>query len=146
LVKLSPKDDEYWQEGRDGKGRPLPDDDDQLPSSFSLINFHFIFVPKRREDVLTEEVALQVQEEIFAIALQNQWRVLVVGIHPDHIHLLVNVTVNDSARRVAHQFQGRMPSTWSPSYFVCSVGNVSTEVVAQIIESQYTHTTRGINN
>jgi putative transposase len=132
LTKLSSKDEEYRHEG----------------SEISLINFHFVFVPNRGEAVLTEEVALKVQEEIFELAVQNQWKVLSLGIQPDHIHLLVNVTVDDSASKVVESLKGRLPSAWSPSYFVSSVGNVSTATVKQLIESQYTntHTTRGIND
>ncbi|RUR85744.1 transposase [Chlorogloeopsis fritschii PCC 9212] len=68
----------------------------------------------------------------------------------NRFHLLVNVTVNDSAAKVAHRFKGRLshdlriefewlkrlPSTWTPSYFVASVGNVSTAIVKQYIQSQ----------
>jgi putative transposase len=134
MAKLSAKDLEYRHEG----------------NSVSLINFHFVFVPKRRKPVLINIVAERTQEIIFDIAVKNRWKILSLGIQPDHIHLLINVTVNDSAAKVAHRVKcrlshdlriefewlKRLPSTWTPSYFVASVGNVSTAIVKQYIESQ----------
>jgi putative transposase len=134
MAKLSAADYEYRHEG----------------NSVSLINFHFVFVPKRRKAVLIGELVDRAQKIIFEVAIKNRWRVLSLGIEPDHVHLLVNVTVNDSAAKVAHRFKGRLshdlrlefdwlrklPSTWTPSYFVGSVGSVSTEIVKQYIESQ----------
>lgn len=134
MAKLSRQDMEYRHEG----------------NSVSLINFHFVFVPKRRKPVLYQEVAELAQKVIFDVAVANRWKVLSLGIQPDHIHLLVNVTVNDSAAKVAHRFKGRLshdlriefvwlkrlPSMWTPSYFVCSVGNVSTAIVKRYIENQ----------
>lgn len=134
MAKLSAKDLEYRHEG----------------NSVSLINFHFVFVPKRRKAVLVKGVVDRAQAIIFEVAVENRWRVLSLGIQPDHIHLLVNVTVNDSASKVAHRFKGKLshdlriefewlkklPSMWTPSYFCSSVGNVSTAIVKQYIESQ----------
>lgn len=134
MAKLSAKDLEYRHEG----------------NSVSLINFHFVFVPKRRKPVLVREIVDRAQEIMFEVAVANRWRILSLGIQPDHIHLLVNVTVNDSAAKVAHRFKGRLshdlriefewlkklPSMWTPSYFVSSVGNVSTAIVKQYIETQ----------
>jgi putative transposase len=70
-------------------------------------------------------------------------RSLSLGIQPDHMHLLVNVTVNDSAAKVAHRFKGRLSHDlrlefeWlekaalylDSKHFVGSVGNVSTTIV-----------------
>jgi putative transposase len=134
MAKLSVKDLEYRHEG----------------NSVSLINFHFVFVPKRRKAVLVRDVAERAQSIIFDIAVKNRWRVLSLAIQPDHVHLLVNVKVTDSAASVAHKVKGRLshdlriefewlkklPCTWTPSYFVGSVGNVSTAIVKEYIESQ----------
>lgn len=92
MAKLSAKDLEYRHEG----------------NAVSLTNFHFVFVPKRRKAVLVKEVADRAQEIIFEIVVKNRWRVLSLAIQPDHIHFLVNVTVNDSAASVAHKVKGRL--------------------------------------
>ncbi|MEG4035240.1 IS200/IS605 family transposase, partial [Microcoleus sp. S36b_A4] len=67
-----------------------------------------------------------------------------------HVHLLVNVKPTDSASFVMQRVKGRassylrkefpellkLPTLWTPSYFVGSVGNVSTETVRKYIEGQ----------
>jgi putative transposase len=134
MAKLSKKDLEYRHDRH----------------SVSMINFHFVFVPKRRKALLVGDVAERAQEVIFAVAVENKWKVLSMAIMPDHLHLLVNVKPVDSAATVAGRVKGRLshdlriefkelrkiPCTWTPSYFVGTVGNVSTEVVRQYIESQ----------
>ena len=92
MAKLSAKDLEYRHEG----------------NSVSLINFHFVFVPKRRKAVLVHGVAERAQEIIFDIAVKNRWRVLSLAVQPDHLHLLLNVRVIDSAASVAHKVKGRL--------------------------------------
>jgi putative transposase len=65
-------------------------------------------------------------------------------------HLLVNVKPTDSASFVMQRVKDRassylrkefpellkLPTLWTPSYFVGSVGNVSTETVRKYIEEQ----------
>ncbi len=135
MAKLSARDNEYRHEG----------------NAVSLINFHFVFVPKRRKQVLVGKIADRAQEIIFEVAVKNRWRVLSLAIQPDHIHLLVNVKPVDSAASVANKVKGRLshdlriefanplkrlPSMWTPSYFIATVGNVSTAIVREYIESQ----------
>lgn len=87
MAKLSAKDWEYRHEG----------------NAVSLINFHFVFVPKRRKAVLVKDVAERAQEIIFDIAVKNRWRVLSLAIQPDHIHFLVNVKVTDERGKCGSQ-------------------------------------------
>jgi putative transposase len=81
---------------------------------------------------------------------ENRWKVIAWEIMPDHVHLLVNVKPTDSASFVMQIVKGRassylrkefpellkLPTLWTPSYFVGSVGNVSTETVRKYIEEQ----------
>lgn len=134
MAKLSVKEAEYRRES----------------NSVSLINFHFVFVPKRRKPILVGQVAQRLQEIIFELVLEHQWKLIALEIMPDHVHLLVNVSPTDSAAQVARWVKGRaarhlrsefphllrLPSLWTPSYFIGSVGSVSTEIVKKYIESQ----------
>lgn len=134
MAKLSPKDMEYRRE----------------LSSVSLINFHFVFVPKRRKPVLVGEVKKRLQEIMFEVVTEREWGLIAKEIMPDHVHFLVNVQPKYSASEVARLVKGRaarylreefphlkkLPSLWTPTYFVGSVGNVSTDIVKHYIESQ----------
>jgi putative transposase len=125
-------------------------EDRRESNSVSLINFHFVFVPKRRKPILVGAVAERLQEIIFETVVEHQWKLIALEVMPDHVHLLVNVKPTDSAAQVARWVKGRaahhlrkefphllrLPSLWTPSYFIGSVGNVSTEIVRKYIENQ----------
>ena len=71
---------------------------------------------------------------------------------PDHVHLVVTYEPKASASYVANQFKGytsrvlreefpqlrsRMPTLWSSSLFVASVGAVSADTVQRYIDTQW---------
>lgn len=119
-------------------------------NSVSSINFHFIFVPKRRRAVLVGEIAKRLQQIIFELAIEIGWRVIALEVMPDHVHLLINAPTHESAADIARWVKGRasrylrdefpslkkLPSLWSPSYFVATTGQVSTDTIKKYIESQ----------
>ena len=49
-------------------------------------------------------------------------------IMPDHVHLFLNVKPTDELLKI--------PTLWTPSYFVSTAGNVCTETVMKYIEQQ----------
>lgn len=72
-------------------------------------------------------------------------------IMPDHVHLFISADPTDAPQRLANQFKGytsrilreqyphlksQLPSLWSRSYYVGSVGHVSEETVRAYIENQ----------
>lgn len=134
MASLSKKDLEYRHES----------------NAVSLINMHFVFIPKRRKAVLIGKIAERLQEIIFEVVTENRWQIIALEIMPDHVHLLLNVKPTDSASFVMQRVKSRassylrkefpellkLPTLWTPSYFVGSVGNVSTETVRKYIEEQ----------
>lgn len=134
MAKLSRADLEFRRESR----------------SVSMINMHFVFVPKRRKPVLVGKVAGRMQEVIFEVVTEHRWKLIAQEVMPDHVHILVNLKPQDSASLVANRIKGRaskylrsefphlckLPCLWTPSYFVSTVGNASTETVQRYIEEQ----------
>jgi putative transposase len=134
MASLSNKDLEYRHES----------------NAVSLINMHFVFIPKRRRAVLVGKIAERLQEIIFEVVTENRWKIIALEIRPDRVHLLLNLKPTDSASFVMQRVKGRassylrkefpellkLPTLWTPSYFVGSVGNVSTETVRKYIEEQ----------
>ncbi len=70
MSKLSPKDFEY----RRAEG------------SVSSLNYHFVFVPKRRKAVLIKDVASRMQSIIFELVEEHGWKLIALEIMPDHVH------------------------------------------------------------
>ncbi len=134
MAKLNKKDYEYRHE----KG------------SLSSLNYHFVFCPKRRKSVLVNQVAQRFQEIIFELVKEHGWHLIALEIMPDHVHLFLNLPTHESPAQIARWVKGRasrylrqefpelkkLPCLWSPSYFVASTGQASTETVRRYIENQ----------
>ena len=134
MAKLFPKDYEYRR----------------TENSVSSINYHFVFVPKRRKSVLIGDIANRLQAIIFELVSEHGWKLIALEIMPDHVHFLLNAPTHESAADIARWIKGRaskilreefpslkkLPSLWSPSYFVATTGQVSTDTVRKYIEGQ----------
>jgi putative transposase len=103
--------------------------------------------------VLTGEVAERLKELLYEKAEENDIVIEALEIMPDHVHLFVSADPTEAPQRIANQFKGytsrvlreefarlrsRMPTLWSRSYYVGSVGHVSEETVKKYIEAQKT--------
>jgi len=113
--------------------------------------YHVIFCPKYRRKVLHSPL----DERLKALILEKQetygYAVLGMEVMPDHIHLLLDVNPQIGIAKIVGQIKGytahtlreefpwlkkRLPSLWTRSKFVSSVGAVTLEVVQRYIESQ----------
>jgi putative transposase len=134
MAKLSPRDYDYRR----------------TESSVSSINYHFVFVPKRRKAILVNDIAKRLQSIIFGLVEEHNWRLIALEIMPDHVHFFINAPTSESPAEIARWVKGRaskllrdefpqlkkLPSLWSPSYFVATTGQVSTDIVRKYIEGQ----------
>ena len=116
------------------------------------VGLHVVRCPKYRRPVLTGAVAARLRDLIDAKAAGHGWRVVACEVVPDHVHLFVKTRPPDSPSFVANQVKGatsrtlreefphlrsRLPTLWSRSYFVASVGAVSAVTVQRYIDTQY---------
>ncbi len=120
------------------------------PHSVTLLNYHFVFCPKRRKKVLVGEIEHRLQEIIFGLCKENNWRLIACEIMPDHVHLFLNTDPTYAPSVVIKRIKGRashylrkefpelkkLPTLWSPSYFVSTAGNVSSDTIQKYIENQ----------
>lgn len=122
-------------------------------SCFNL-QYHLILVTKYRKPAISDEVFQTIQDSIIKILDINKCELIVLNHDHDHIHLLFNAppqiqlssmingikTVTSRIVRRDHsqwlaQFYWK-PVFWSRSYFICSVGDVTTAIVEAYIENQ----------
>jgi len=115
-----------------------------------LINYHFVWTPKRRKPVLVGEVKQRLEEVINETAEEKSMSVLALVVNPDHVHLFVSANPMVPAHKIVKTFKGRssrvlrqqfpellkLPSLWTRSYFVSTAGNVSAETIQKYIEAQ----------
>jgi len=115
-----------------------------------LVNYHIIFCPKRRKKVLVGELRERLIALFDQVACEHEWRILVIEVMPDHVHLFVSVDPDISPNSVVRVFKGRssrilreefpallaLPSLWTRSYFISTAGNVSSAAIQKYIENQ----------
>jgi putative transposase len=116
-----------------------------------LLNYHFVFIPKRRKKVLTGNVATRLRQIFLELAIEKEWDILALEVAPDHVYLFVAVKPSDAPHLVVKAFKGRssnylrkefeqlrrLPSLWTNSYFVSTAGNISSEAVRTYIEDPH---------
>lgn len=113
--------------------------------------YHVIWCPKYRRKVLVEEVGQRLKELIVGVASELRVDIIEMEIMPDHVHLLLEVDPQFGIHRAVKNIKGktsrilraefislrtRLPSLWTNSYFVATVGGAPLEVIKQYIESQ----------
>ena len=113
--------------------------------------YHVVWCPKYRKAILTASIADESKRLIESICLERDWQVLALEVQPDHIHLFVSippsVAVADAMKilkgSTARKLFVKFPELkkqlwgghlWSPSYYVGTAGNVSSETIQKYIE------------
>lgn len=115
--------------------------------------YHVIWCPKYRRSVLVNGVDARLEEIILEIADELSVDILEIEIMPDHVHILCEVdpqfgihkfvkrAKGRSSRLLRQEFsslRSRLPTLWTNSYFVATVGGAPLEVIKQYIENQKT--------
>ena len=115
------------------------------------IAYHVVWCPKYRKSILIGPIADETKRLIEGICLQRNWSVLALEVQPDHIHLFISIppatSVADAIKilkgSTARKLFVKFPELkkqlcgghlWSPSYYVGTTGNVSSETIQKYIE------------
>lgn len=113
--------------------------------------YHVVWTPKYRRSVLKDGVDIRLKELLLQIASQIQVEIIEMEIMPDHVHLLIEVDPQFGIHKAVKRFKGatsrylrlefphlksRLPTLWTNSYFVATVGGAPLEVVKQYIQNQ----------
>ena len=104
-----------------------------------LVNYHFVFIPKRRKKVLVGNVATRTRQIFAEVAIESGWDILALEIAPDHVHLFVSVKPTDTPHLIVKAFKGRssrylrqeFPELLKlPSLWTCSNKSPSSSAIA----------------
>lgn len=113
--------------------------------------YHVVWCPKYRRPVLVDGADARLKEIIQQACAELECEVIELEVMPDHVHLLVEVDPQFGIHRLVKQIKGRssrllrsefrfiksrLPSLWTNSYFVSTVGGAPLEVIKQYIEQQ----------
>lgn len=115
--------------------------------------YHVVFCPKYRRKVLVNGVDTRLMDLIRETCQDIQIDLLEMEIMPDHVHLLLEVdpqfgihkavkTIKGRTSRILrqefHWLTTKLPTLWTNSYFVSTVGDAPLAAVKQYIENQKT--------
>ena len=113
--------------------------------------YHVVWCPKYRRPILINGIDNHLKELIMDTCKRLCVDVIVMEIMPDHVHLLLEVDPQFGINKVVKQMKGytsktlreeyphlkmKMPSLWTNSYFVSTVGGAPLSVIKQYIENQ----------
>lgn len=113
--------------------------------------YQVVWCPKYRRRVLTSEVEERLKAILRKVAAERQAEIIKLEVMPDHVHLLVEVDPQFGIHRLVRLMKGcsshhlreefpwikkRLPTLWTNSYFVSTVGGAPLAVIKQYIENQ----------
>jgi len=113
--------------------------------------YHVVWCPKYRRKVLVGAIDTRLKELIHQVCNEIQAEIIELEIMPDHVHLLMNVDPQFGIHKAVKLIKGRtshhlrkefkelttrLPSLWTNSYFVSTVGGAPLSVIKQYIEDQ----------
>lgn len=115
--------------------------------------YHVVWCPKYRRKVLVNGVDSRLKELIIEICQEIQVEIIEMEVMPDHIHLLIEVDPQFGINKAIKLIKGRtsrilrqefpylktkLPTLWTNSYFVSTVGGAPLNVIKEYVESQKT--------
>lgn len=113
--------------------------------------YHVVWCPKYRRKVLEGPIAKRCEQVLRQTAKKYRADIIALEIMPDHVHLLVEVDPQFGIHRLIKNLKGvtshtlrkefaslvsRLPSLWTNSYFVSTVGGAPLSVIKQYVENQ----------
>ncbi len=113
--------------------------------------YHVVWTPKYRRSVLKDGVDLRLKELLEQIAKEIRVEIIEMEIMPDHVHLLMEVDPQLGIHRAVKRLKGatsrylrlefpqlksKLPTLWTNSYFVSTVGGAPLDIVKLYIQNQ----------
>lgn len=119
-------------------------------TSVSLINYHFVWIVRRRRKLLVGDIDTRLLELIKLAVAEIDCEVIAVETHLDHVHLFVQSKPVLAPYQIMHKVKGytshalriefphllKLPSLWTRSYFCGTAGNVSSDTIKRYVEDQ----------
>lgn len=113
--------------------------------------YHVVWCPKYRRKVLVDGIDKRLKEIVHELATETNVTIIELEVMPDHVHILCEVDPQFGIHRFVKLLKGRssfvlrkefpklktrLPTLWTNSYFVSTVGGAPLSVIKQYIEQQ----------
>ena len=115
------------------------------------VGYHIVCSPKYRRKVLVDGIDERLKELLKEKAQELEITIESMEVMPDHVHLFIRSKPTYAVHFVVNQLKGyssvklrkefpklksRLPTLWTRSYFVESVGHISEDTMKKYIENQ----------
>lgn len=115
------------------------------------VAYHIIWCPKYRRAILVDDVAERLKTLLYEQASKFGWIIESMEVMPDHVHLFIKANPIDPIARIVAQLKGymshvlraefihlksKLPTLWTRSYYVETIGHISEDVIKRYIEDQ----------
>ena len=115
------------------------------------IAYHIIWCPKYRRKVLVGEVEKRLKELLIEKSKELNISIEKIEVMPDHIHLfvkarpslaphyIIKVLKGHTSKKLREEFKelkSRLPTLWTRSYYIETIGHISEETIKKYIEDQ----------
>ena len=115
--------------------------------------YHVVWCPKYRRKVLVGDVETRLKELIETACSEKQVDIIQMEVMPDHVHLILEVDPQFGIHRAVKHIKGvssfylrsefshltsKLPTLWTNSYFVSTVGGAPLEAIKKYVENQKT--------
>ena len=113
--------------------------------------YHVVWTPKYRRSVLVGPIANRCEQVIRQTAKKYQAEILALEVMPDQVHLRCEIDPQFGIHRLVKNLKGvsshalrqefrtlksRLPTLWTNSYFLSTVGGAPLAVIQQYVENQ----------
>lgn len=113
--------------------------------------YHVVWCPKYRRPVIEGDVDTRLKQIIREVCAERECNLIELETMPDHVHLLVECDPQYGIHRLVKQIKGRssrllrdefpsiksrLPTLWTNSYFVATVGGAPLETVKEYVANQ----------
>jgi putative transposase len=129
-------------------------DMDEVRSNNNVVyrcTYHVVWCPKYRRKVIGGPAEARLKQIIREVCAERDAPIIELETMPDHVHLLVVCDPQYGIHRLVKQIKGRtsrllrqefphlktrLPTLWTNSYFVATVGGATLEIVKRYVENQ----------
>ena len=113
--------------------------------------YHVVWCPKYRRKILTGDIEKRLKEIIIEKTKELKSELIELEIMPDHVHLLIEVDPQFGIHKLVKNIKGytskilrqefkvlttKLPTLWTNSYFISTVGGAPLSIIKQYIENQ----------
>lgn len=120
-------------------------------NSVFSISYHIVWCPKYRRGILVNDIKQRLETIIKEACRDNYLTINTMSVMPDYVELMLSATPKISPNKVVKAIKGRtsnvlrkefpellkMPTLWSGSFFISTIGNASQQTIEQYINNQW---------